>query len=107
MTNREKHEKMILNLMEEIKDNYESVEECVSELRRYREEFPRETDYNYYMYGNIRPYYSQIFSFYEENGYKDPWRRSCNWISNKFQWDVRIAINRILKEARETKLKVA
>lgn len=43
-------------------------EETVSELRRYKKEFWSEPDYNWYRYGNILPYYSQIRDFYAEHG---------------------------------------
>lgn len=45
-------------------------EETVSELRRYKKEFRNEPDYNWYRYGNILPYYSQIRGFYAEHGVK-------------------------------------
>ena len=32
--------------------NDENKEETVSQLKRYKEEFPSEPDYNYYRYGN-------------------------------------------------------
>lgn len=42
--------------------------EVEKELRRYKAEFYREPDYNYYMYGNILPYYENIRKFMEEYG---------------------------------------
>ena len=43
-------------------------EDTVSELRRYKKDFWKESDYNWYRYGNILPYYSQIRDFYAEHG---------------------------------------
>jgi hypothetical protein len=45
------------------------VTETVHELRRYKKEFFNEPDYNWYRYGNILPYYSQIRDFYQKNGF--------------------------------------
>lgn len=45
-------------------------EETVSELRRYKKEFWSVPDYNWYRYGNILPYYSQIRDFYAEHGFE-------------------------------------
>lgn len=45
-------------------------EETVSELRRYKKEFWNKPDYNWYRYGNILPYYSQIRDFYAEHGFE-------------------------------------
>ena len=50
----------------------ENKEEVIAELRRYKREFRNIPDYNYYRYGNILPYYSQIRDFYKQNGF------SCN-----------------------------
>lgn len=45
------------------------TKETVNELRRYKKEFFSVPDYNYYRYGNILPYYSQIREFYKEHGF--------------------------------------
>ena len=46
----------------------ENKEEIISELRRYKREFSTVPDYNYYRYGNILPYYSQIREFMSKLG---------------------------------------
>lgn len=86
-------------LVEAIK-NYiledENRSEIVAELKRYKKEFPREPDYNYYRYGNILPYYSQIRSFLTEHDFyasKDDVKMCevfCHGVGN--------AIDLILKE---------
>ena len=57
-------------------------EETLDELRRYRNEFPYETDYNWYKYGNILPYYSQIRDFYGRNGIVPP--EDCAELQGQF-----------------------
>lgn len=34
--------------------------DAIDELRRYKKEFPKELDYNYYVYGNLLVYFSDI-----------------------------------------------
>lgn len=42
--------------------------EVEKELKRYKAEFYGQPDYNWYMYGNILPYYVDIRKFMEEHG---------------------------------------
>ena len=42
----------------------------ISDLRRYVKEFPNEIDFNIAQYGNLLCYYSDIYKFYEDCGYK-------------------------------------
>ena len=71
-------------------------EETLDELRRYRNEFPYETDYNWYKYGNILPYYSQIRDFYERNGIVPP--EDCAGLQEHFERHVGTAIDELLEE---------
>lgn len=74
----------------------ENKEEVIAELRRYKREFRNIPDYNYYRYGNILPYYSQIRDFYKEHGF------ACNenneLLCEDFCYHVGKAIDKILKE---------
>lgn len=45
----------------------EDRDSILNELKRYKREFFSEPDYNWYSYGNILPYYSQIREFYAKN----------------------------------------
>lgn len=69
----------------------------VNELRRYKREFPYESDYNYYKYGSILPYYSQIRKFYEENGIRAS--RNDETMEADFRLNVGKAIDAILEES--------
>lgn len=71
----------------------EDFKQVVSGLERYRNEFSREPDYNYYSYGNILPYYSQIRTFYEKNGFKTP--SDDNMLLDHFKAHVRKAIDAV------------
>lgn len=74
----------------------EDREQIVNELRRYKREFPSVLDYNWYKYGNILPYYSQIAEFYRKNGVEPP---EYNEVLQKhFEGHIRIAIDEILLE---------
>lgn len=74
----------------------EDKEEVIAELKRYKKEFRNIPDYNYYRYGNILPYYSQIREFYGRHGF------TCNddneLLCNDFCYHVGKAIDKILKE---------
>ena len=87
------------NLVEAIKKYIledENKEEIVAELKRYRKEFHSEPDYNWYRYGNILPYYSQIRSFYEENGMRA--NEDDEILCRDFCYNVGKAIDSILEE---------
>lgn len=43
--------------------------ECISEIRRYKKEFPRETDYNLAQYGNLTIYHEDLRDAYKKAGY--------------------------------------
>ena len=74
----------------------ENPEEVKNELRRYKKEFHNEKDYNWYKYGNILPYYSQIRDFYEKNGIPVP--ESDSVLQEHFEYHVGKAIDSILSE---------
>jgi hypothetical protein len=65
---RRANKKLVQAIAKYIMDG-EDVKDMVHELRRYKREFRSEPDYNYYRYGNILPYYSQIRDFYQRNGF--------------------------------------
>lgn len=93
---------MLVNntLVKAIKDyilSDEDKEEIVNELNRYKKEFYSVLDYNWYMYGNILPYYSDIREFYNKNGF------TCNEnnddeLLHHFRFHIRKAIDSILEE---------
>lgn len=59
----------------------------MNEVRRYRENFPRETDYNIVQYGNLLIYYYDVREMYKRAGYKtmDKWSDSRVWETYKRQ----------------------
>ena len=92
---------MVVNntLVKAIKDyilSDEDKEGIVNELNRYKKEFSSVLDYNWYMYGNILPYYSDIREFYNKNGF------TCNdnndELLHHFRFHIRRAIDSILEE---------
>lgn len=91
---------VIINaLVKAIKDYIledENKEEVINELRRYKREFPSVLDYNWYKYGNILPYYSQIAEFYRKNGLVPS--ENNEMLQKHFEGHIRIAIDEILLE---------
>lgn len=77
----------------------EDREEVVAELKRYKKEFRAEPDYNWYRYGNILPYYSQIRDFYISLNV--PCSDDNEIMCNDFCYHVGKAIDSILEEEHE------
>lgn len=77
----------------------ENPEEVKNELKRYKTAFHKEKDYNWYKYGNILPYYSQIRDFYEKNGIPVP--ESDSILQEHFEYHVGKAIDSILSEVEK------
>lgn len=77
----------------------ENKDEVINELKRYKKEFSREKDYNWYKHGNILPYYSQIRDFYERNGIPVP--ESDSVLQEHFEYHVGKAIDSILSEVEK------
>ena len=76
----------------------ENKEEVIAELKHYKREFRSEPDYNWYRYGNILPYYSQIRDFYEDNGFIA--NEDNELLCEDFCYHVGKAIDKILAENR-------
>lgn len=74
----------------------ENPEEVKNELKRYKTAFHKEKDYNWYKYGNILPYYSQIRDFYLEHDIPVP--ESDSVLQEHFEYHVGKAIDLILSE---------
>ena len=96
MTENKRARKELVNAIAEYILEDEDKEEVIAELRRYKREFRNIPDYNYYRYGNILPYYSQIRDFYKEHGF------ACNddneLLCEDFCYHVGKAIDKILEE---------
>ena len=71
-------------------------EEIINELSRYKKEFSSVLDYNWYMYGNILPYYSDIREFYTKNGFT--LGDDNDELLHHFRFHIRYAIDEILAE---------
>lgn len=74
----------------------EDKEEVIAELKRYKREYASEPDYNWYQYGNILPYYSQIRDLYGKIGIVPP--EDCDELQEHFERHVRTAIDELLEE---------
>lgn len=89
-------EKLLTAVKSYILEDVDNPEEVINELKRYKKEFHNEKDYNWYKYGNILPYYSQIRDFYEEHGIPSPDSNSV--LQEHFEYHVGKAIDSILSE---------
>ena len=79
----------------QITECFETTEEMISELRRYKKEFPREVDYNFAQYGNLLVYYNEIYTFYRLCGYKSMDKFSTSKIWKLYKGQVGFVIDRM------------
>lgn len=70
----------IYNDLLEISDN---EEQSRNEVKRYRKEFPRLSDFNLVDYGNMLIYYEDVREMYRRHGYK-----SLDRLSDNKVWDI-------------------
>ena len=73
----------------------EGLGDVIDDLKRYRNEFRGERDYNYYQYGNLAISYYEIREIFRRAGYKVE-RYSDTAIENTYKGFVREAINNII-----------
>lgn len=69
----------------------------LDEVNRYYNEFKRESDYNIAQYGNLLVYYSQIYDFYRNCGYKSTDKFSPNKIWEIYKRQVGYVTRELLK----------
>ena len=72
--------------------------EAISEIKRYKRDFPREPDYNIAQYGNLLIYYGDVRKAYKKAGYGstiDKMSDSRLWETYKRQvgWVVRYIVD--------------
>lgn len=94
MTKYSKNQKLnkVLNEIETDLLNY-----GLEEVKRYYNEFKNEPDYNIAQYGNLLVYYSDIYNFYRECGYKSTDNFSSNKIWETYKRQVGYVVRELLK----------
>lgn len=74
----------ILNyIYDELLSFCDTKKESISEIRRYKREFPKEPDYNIAQYGNLTIYYYDVRQAYKKAGYGS----TVNKMSDSRLWD--------------------
>ena len=68
----------------------------IEEVKRYKNDFSFELDYNLVQYGNLLIYYYDIRDMYKECGYKVK-NYNDTQIWNKYKYDTRCAVQKLLK----------
>ena len=71
----------------------------LDEVKRYYKEFKKESDYNIAQYGNLLVYYSQIYDFYRNCGYKSTDKFSPEKIWETYKKQVGFVVRELLKNA--------
>lgn len=72
----------------------ETEKESIQEIKRYKENFPNELDYNLYQYGNLLVYNDQIKALYSD--YKSLQNVSIDKLIETYKRQVRYVANYIL-----------
>lgn len=72
----------------------ETEKESIQEIKRYKENFPNELDYNLYQYGNLLVYNDQIQNLYSD--YKSLQKVSIDKLIETYKRQVRYVANYIL-----------
>ena len=71
----------------------------LDEVKRYYNEFKRESDYNIAQYGNLLVYYDDIYKFYRNCGYKSTDKFSPEKIWETYKRQVGFVTRELLKNA--------
>lgn len=72
----------------------ETEKESIQEIKRYKENFPNELDYNLYQYGNLLVYNDQIRNLYSD--YKSLQKVSIDKLIEIYKRQIRYVANYIL-----------
>lgn len=84
---------IVNNIIYTFDEDYDTI---ISELNRYKTEFPFEIDYNVVQYENLLVYYDDIKKLFISCGYKNINKLSDTYIWNKYKLLVCRAIDTIL-----------
>lgn len=74
---------------------------ALAEVSRYKADSPREADYNIAQYGNLIVYYSDLYKFYRECGYKSTDRMSADDLWATYLRQVGYVAREMLKAAEQ------
>lgn len=97
MTNYSKNAKLN-KVLNEIADSL--LEMGLDEVMRYYKEFPHEPDYNIAQYGNLLVYYSDIYNFYRNCGYKSTDKFSADKIWEIYKRQVGYIVRELIYDTK-------
>ena len=80
---------------------YEDLKEFgIEEVKRYKEEFKYEPDYNIAQYGNLLIYYADVREFYKNAGYKSMEKMSDGKIWEIYKRQVGYVARILIREVK-------
>jgi len=97
-SNNKKLNSVLTSIEESILNSSDTPEMAISEIKRYKKEFPRESDYNYAQYGNLLIGYWEVYKLYRDCGYKTTDQYSCAKIWETYKRQVGYVIRCLLSE---------
>ena len=96
---------VLTNIDEQLRTMCNTEDESLWQIASYITSFPRETDYNIAQYGNLLIYYSDIYNFYREAGYKTTDSFSPEKIWNTYCRQVGYVARLLMKETNTPLIK--
>ena len=90
---------LLSSIRDEIIDRFDSGEDMYHKIARYKQNFPRESDFNFVQYGNLHVYYDDIRDFYKTAGYADS---TIDRMSDDEIWELyKRQVGYVLRNAKE------
>ena len=90
---------LLSSIRDEIINRFDSDEDMCHEIARYKQNFPRESDFNFVQYGNLHVYYDDIRDFYKTAGYADS---TIDRMSDDEIWELyKRQVGYVLRNAKE------
>ena len=99
MENFSKNQKLnvvLNNIFDSLMSIHDTKNESIEEIKHYSKEFPRETDYNLYQYGNVLIYDDEIKELY--SSYNSLQKASIEKIVCIYKRQIRYVANYILNK---------
>lgn len=89
--------KLCCEIEDYIVSNYDNMDKCIQELKKFKNEFPSEPDYNYAQYGGALVYYEDIKELYLSVGYQSVKKWSYDILWEDYKARVGYVIRRMIK----------
>jgi hypothetical protein len=90
--------KVLPHIEDQLLSMCDTKEESLSEIKRYMEHFPHESDFNIVQYGKLLVYYDQLREFYHDCGCKSMEDKSDDEVWETYKKNVGNVANQLIKK---------